>query len=1210
MSLRFSDHGPLFPATLIDAALSGDAVFLCGTGISAPQLPTFQKLVDQVSKALDVPIDASERLAYEEKRFEEVLGSLSRRLADPAAMVRAASEALAVPAEPNLDQHKTVLRLSRDLGNRVLVVTTNFDTLLEHAMAAVDPHANIVAESIAGQALPAPGSASFSGIIHLHGRLADAPFSLEATPLVLTSADYGDAYMRSGWASRFLFDLVRCKTIVLLGYSASDAPVRYFLSVLEADRARFPDLKPVYAFAPYVSEPADAEKPWGTVAVIPIAYSEINPATEARDHAPLWQDLAQLAQLVERPKAAREARLRTVLGQPSTNLSDAMLAELRWLVSSGADPWPTVVETTEDPRWFAIFQENSLWSAQEAQWVIPAWIARVFEDRERFLIAVEWQHRLGQPFTERLANRLSTAKAMGPVWRKAWRQLISARPDRSDALDDHVYSLKAKLESGIVLAEDLRRAVSLLSPVLSLHRPFRWPLDGNGDVAGGGSSDPGEPRRLADLARVEFGRDDHHGTNELIDTLATLDGEAPRILRRASTALLAAVEEAVDLDLVDGDFDESDFTVPSVEDHAQNEFHGGVLPLVRVIVAAFAKVAAEDSGEARRIAALWQAVPGRIGTRLTLHAMRSKGAYGADEAMLFVNELDESRFWNIRREIAMVLADRAGEADSALVSAVERRIRESGDAFFSRYEIAEGQPDWRAHARDNEVWLRLSQLEQAGALSDEGKTELAAIKARRPHLDRAIEDRDFFSTYSSGVRQVVGDTVPITSAAPDDRLNVVQELTNSPDIEQQRGWSAYCRTDPKGAYDTLAAADLTPINLRLWSTLLSALSFGDEATKALRDDIAVDALSDLAGLSPEELRPVAEELVDLFLVGPRARVATREDWYDRLWASLRLDERDAGADTDLADAALNNPAGRLARVLLEEHELSRAAELETIERQRARLAQICAEPRRAGVYARATFVQHIAFLLKADRALVSDILVPRLDGEGEGPGLRAILVRYSAITPDLTWAIPEIILKAVREAQPGAGGAQSIAAIILRPALAELRGADDPQWGISAAQVRQVLREVPAAIRKEVLNVLVRWLHADEAGVEQAWTAMVHPFLDQIWPKERRFVDEANNTYLAELAVGAGTEFPVALAVVRPFISPFAGRRLSLHGIKSSAAPANFPRQTLDLLWLLFGPAGPTSYDTPALLDSLIVADPAIEVDRRLQSLEQRSERY
>ena len=144
-------------------------------------------------------------------------------------------------------QHRTIVRLSRDLDNRILVVTTNFDTLLERAAAEVEQSETPRDISFAGQALPAPGSPSFSGIIHIHGRLADRSLGLEATPLVITSADYGDAYMRSGWASRFLFDLARCKTIVLVGYGASDAPVRYFLNVLEADRVRFPDLKPVYA---------------------------------------------------------------------------------------------------------------------------------------------------------------------------------------------------------------------------------------------------------------------------------------------------------------------------------------------------------------------------------------------------------------------------------------------------------------------------------------------------------------------------------------------------------------------------------------------------------------------------------------------------------------------------------------------------------------------------------------------------------------------------------------------------------------------------------------------------------------------------------------------------------------------------------------------------------------------------------------------------
>ncbi len=243
MTLRFSKDGPEFPNEFVDSLLAGEVVFLCGTGVSAPQMPDFRCLVERTYEILDVDITDSEQIAFRENRFEEVLGSLSRRLSDQNAVTRTVSELLAVPEHPILDHHHTIRRLSRGLVNRILVVTTNFETLLERAVVQVMPKETPRNISFAGQALPVPGSSSFSGIIHIHGRLADAVLGLESTPLVLTSADYGDAYMRSGWASRFLFDLARCKTIVLVGYSASDAPVRYFFNVLEADRARFPDIK-------------------------------------------------------------------------------------------------------------------------------------------------------------------------------------------------------------------------------------------------------------------------------------------------------------------------------------------------------------------------------------------------------------------------------------------------------------------------------------------------------------------------------------------------------------------------------------------------------------------------------------------------------------------------------------------------------------------------------------------------------------------------------------------------------------------------------------------------------------------------------------------------------------------------------------------------------------------------------------------------------
>ena len=54
MTLRLSKNGPEFPSALVDSVLAGEVVFLCGTGISAPQLPDFKGLVERTYAALTV----------------------------------------------------------------------------------------------------------------------------------------------------------------------------------------------------------------------------------------------------------------------------------------------------------------------------------------------------------------------------------------------------------------------------------------------------------------------------------------------------------------------------------------------------------------------------------------------------------------------------------------------------------------------------------------------------------------------------------------------------------------------------------------------------------------------------------------------------------------------------------------------------------------------------------------------------------------------------------------------------------------------------------------------------------------------------------------------------------------------------------------------------------------------------------------------------
>ncbi|SCX21319.1 Deoxyuridine 5'-triphosphate nucleotidohydrolase [Agrobacterium sp. DSM 25558] len=123
------------------------------------------------------------------------------------------------------------------------VLTTNFDTLFERA--AKDRKEEW--RSVAVKGLPKPGGPRDYGIHHLHGRIADSVLELPETELILTSADFGDAYLRDGWASRYVEDRMRTATLVLVGYRAEDAALRLLLETLDVDRERFPDLKKVYA---------------------------------------------------------------------------------------------------------------------------------------------------------------------------------------------------------------------------------------------------------------------------------------------------------------------------------------------------------------------------------------------------------------------------------------------------------------------------------------------------------------------------------------------------------------------------------------------------------------------------------------------------------------------------------------------------------------------------------------------------------------------------------------------------------------------------------------------------------------------------------------------------------------------------------------------------------------------------------------------------
>ena len=1203
MALRISENGPEFPDDFLDSLLAGEVVFLCGTGVSAPQMPDFRRLVERTYEILAVERTDSEELACEQGGFEEVLGSLSRRLSDPHAVTNTVSCLLAVPDNPILDQHHTILRLSRDLDNRICVVTTNFETLFERSIQATKPGEIPRNSSFAGQALPAPGSAAFSGIIHIHGRLGDAALGLVATPLVLTSADYGDAYMRSGWVSRFLFDLARCKSIALVGYSAGDAPVRYFLNVLEADRARFPDLKTVYAFGAYENNPEEAVGAWGTLAVRLLPYCKVNANTGAHDHSPLWDDLAKLADIADRPKQSRQERARKILAQPAAKAGVNARKELGWLFGGRRDLWRVALAAISDPSWFEVFQDDSLWSAEDATWVIAAWVAKNFQDRDRLECACEWQRRLGRPFTENIERRLTQqAGDLEKAWQRAWRLFCHAIP--VEGHDTAYRAAQKQLTSDVVLDSDLRHAVGLLAPRLELRSRRREFLD---------DSDTQPVVRLSDLLWARMVVSDRYSVEKLMETLLGMTNRAGRVLDLATAELQSALELEADLDMIGEDYDENDFRVRSIENHRQNHLRQGENFLVRVLAESLLQAATLDRDHARSVATGWKRLPGRIGLRLCLHAMRDADLFDANETMNTLLSVSGNDFWSIRREIPLLLKDRAGAASRTLVRRVEKRIRESGDAYYLHYAVQPGETDWRAHARDTAVWLRLNMLREAGALSKAGFAELAAIQKRRDYLDRAVDD-DFFAAHVSEGRYISGDPAPIKEADEGDRLQVARELAHSHELDLRAGWSAFCRSDLQAAFDSLQGEDLTPENGSLWNTFLGELAFNDEASKAICDNLAINALKHLTGFSPDTLQPMVSGLVDLIYSRPLKRVGALQRWLDLLWRMVS--EQHAGPldlSPGLYEKAIKSPAGKLSHTLLLGINARQQRGFGPTRAQRELLGRMSKCEGAAGQLGGAMLVRNLAFLFTMDRQCVVEVLGPRIGAENaEGAALRDVMLRHGSITPELTQVFSQAITTGVIESRPVDYvdyDGSVIASRILLPALDEVRGNNAVQWGLTASDAAQVLRKASQAIRIGALTALADWLGDNQTEV--GWHLTIVLFFERVWPKEREFRDASTTSCLIDLAVGAGDEFPKTLELLKPYIVPYDRGYGSLHSIAFSEAPEKFPRETLDLLWLVCGQSSRGSfYEISEIIDRLIAVEPDIEIDRRLQWLEHRAVRY
>lgn len=303
--MRFLADGPSIPDELLLARDEGRVLFFCGAGISRAKanLPGFLRLAEGVLRELRALPDSAARklveIAAELQRkpikgvggilaADRIFGLLERdfTLED---IERAVGRELTPADNVDLAAHRTMLKLGKNPAGEVQLITTNFDLLFEKAA----PRLSIWTPS---QLPDLKRNATFEGVVHLHGMFDPNYDHAIGGNLVLSSAEFGRAYLAEGWATDFIRSAIARYLIVFVGYAADDPPVQYLLEAL--NRLGSDQQQRLYAFQEGRQDETDAL--WKHKGVTAIAYQG------GDNHRRLWETLEAWVHRARDPDRWRE----------------------------------------------------------------------------------------------------------------------------------------------------------------------------------------------------------------------------------------------------------------------------------------------------------------------------------------------------------------------------------------------------------------------------------------------------------------------------------------------------------------------------------------------------------------------------------------------------------------------------------------------------------------------------------------------------------------------------------------------------------------------------------------------------------------------------------------------------------------------------------------------------------------------------------------
>ncbi len=287
-----------FSQPLVEAHREGSLVLFVGAGASmAPPscLPDFNTLANEIAERARV-----EPLESEHNQPDVLLG----RLADQhqVDVHQQVADRLGSPSSKPNRLHQAIATLAA-AGPKVRIVTTNYDLHLTAALRCL----NKGFQEHKGPALPMGND--FGGLVYLHGNLVQCP-----RRLVITDSDFGSAYLREAWASRFLERMFGEYTVLFVGYSHSDMMMQYIARALGRGNDRRFVLTRNQSSS---DQPRSVRDKWKRFGLRPIHYEVVNGS-----HGKLTEAIERWSGFASMGLTAHRERLRDLVSRSPSHIPE------------------------------------------------------------------------------------------------------------------------------------------------------------------------------------------------------------------------------------------------------------------------------------------------------------------------------------------------------------------------------------------------------------------------------------------------------------------------------------------------------------------------------------------------------------------------------------------------------------------------------------------------------------------------------------------------------------------------------------------------------------------------------------------------------------------------------------------------------------------------------------------------------------------------